>query len=357
MKLVQITHPRQLEALKPSPVRWSDSNPDGWRAVYEKFGSWLVPMVVNRQTRSILSPPGIYEQNAMPRQSDELNCPIPVLLVDLPPHLEKAACIVLAGGIDRLLLPRVADEDSVGVLLDLIDEDFSGALALGVGLDELGGILDSVASAGAGAADEDSLPALPGLHERGAWGIPMLDPALQVDAVSSGCKWGSVRRGSDLSGFLAHFYCTDSKFSALVRDISPLLASRPEGMGELNFSTSPAMPAALVMYRTYQKRTVSAAAQAAGLRVAVDLNVSPEWFDINLLGVPAGWRAYINRARSSELDHLEAAYLLACERRGGDDVLYIVYGGGQRVRELCERRGWSWLPEESDVVRGRYGTD
>jgi hypothetical protein len=57
------------------------------------------------------------------------------------------------------------------------------------------------------------------------------------------------------------------------------------------------------------------------------------------MGVSEGWQAYANRAHPDDLDHLDQAHDLA-RQPSGRDVLYFVYGGGQRVRDLCRVRGW-----------------
>lgn len=187
----------------------------------------------------------------------------------------------------------------------------------------------------------------------GAWGIPMLDLALQADQVFPAIKWGTRRRDELLPGALLHFYTDDSKFGALLKDSSPVVRAKPAAVVEVNFSTGANMPGALVLYQLYQKRTLSAAWQAHGLPLFVDLNVDRRWFDVALLGVPDGWRAYANRAQTADLDHLVEAHRLACSRRGDDDLLYVVYGGGKKAKAFTEARGWVWLPEDSDGRRGR----
>jgi hypothetical protein len=105
------------------------------------------------------------------------------------------------------------------------------------------------------------------------------------------------------------------------------------------------MARALVLHHVYQKRFIARRWQEAGIRVFVDLNVDREFFDLNLYGVPSGWRAYAVRAYARDLGHVEQAFAVACQQ----------HGGGKQARDLCQARGWHWLNEDADRVRGRYG--
>lgn len=121
--------------------------------------------------------------------------------------------------------------------------------------------------------------------------IPILDIRLQGDFVDKPVvTWGSVKRADRMPGIWS-FYTDDYRFSALIADPTPIVNSRCNGIIEPNFSTHSQNPAALVIYRTYQKRWLARYCQHYGIRVFVDMNVAPCWMEYNLLGVPVGWRA------------------------------------------------------------------
>ena len=86
----------------------------------------------------------------------------------------------------------------------------------------------------------------------------------------------------------------------------------------------------------------------------MDLDLAPNYLEMGFIGVPAGWRAYATRChRLSQWTTIEAEYAAAVEHAGSSDILFVVYGGGKKVRRLVEERGWVSLPEHIEVVRGR----
>lgn len=94
------------------------------------------------------------------------------------------------------------------------------------------------------------------------------------------------------------------------------------------------------------------------MRVFVDLNVYRGAYRYNMLGVPVGWKAYTTRGYTDRLDWTDEEYQMAVERAGGPEgVLFLVYGGGAEVRARCKERGWLWIPEGRDVLRGRYADE
>ena len=340
----------------PPGVAWTDANVEAWQRIYARFGQ-LRPVVVNRATMHLLSDPN--ELVALYRMASAGE-PRPsgigskagrwwavAYLVDLPAELEPLACLVLAGGIDRKLAGRLVDQTALAVVMDLAAQGFDQVELAGISLDDLDEILAAVAG------DEDSAPAAPPADERrNDWGIPELALHPQpVDLAGPVRKWGTAARSARHDG-LYHFYTAVKKFTALLRDPAALVATGCRQAVELNLSTTPGQPRALQLYRVYQKRSVSQVWQRAGVQIWVDLNVDASCADLNLLGVPHGWRAYANRGYAGEEWHLEHAYERARERAGGE-ALYLVYGGGQRISDLCAARGWLWLPQDADSSRGR----
>lgn len=184
------------------------------------------------------------------------------------------------------------------------------------------------------------------------WGVPTLDPDLQVEHPPKRIvKWGTVGRRQKLQGCV-HFYTEDSKFTALYRGnrAMQVVKSGCESIVETNYSQNPNMPRAVVLHGIFRKRWLARFWQTQGIRVLVDINVERKFFDLALLGVPKGWRAYANRVHKDSYDHLDAAYELVCQH-AGSDPLYIVYGGGKTIRKQCEQHGWHWYEED---IRSRH---
>ena len=348
-----------LHALRAyaSGIHWHDANVRAWVEVYRMMGM-VRPLVVNSVNGHILNPPGELEALCKLQTEAEIQPPgilhdwrVPVWLAKLTEEDEARWALVLAGGVDHALTTRLYDNSVVDVLLDEAEHDPNRVKAFGIDLRQYTALLEILA-----APKQDTLnSAISGNPTSGYWGIPELDPAFQAETLYPAFKWGTAARSKDLAELMVHFYTDDSKFSALVNDSTPVIESRASTAIEVNFSTSPGMSRALVLYRTFQKRSISRRWQQAGIRLLIDLNVDYEFGEINLYGVPQGWRAYAVRAYAKDLEHVEKAYEWATGHRGSDDVLFVVYGGGKRASELCRQRGWEWLNEESDQIRGRYG--
>jgi hypothetical protein len=88
-----------------------------------------------------------------------------------------------------------------------------------------------------------------------------------------------------------------------------------------------------------------------GLSVIVDMNVGEAFYDINMLGVPKGWKAYATRGYTSRTDQTLHEYKLACDRAGSEQILFIVYGGGIAVKELSQQNGWVWIDEHMNKAK------
>lgn len=185
-------------------------------------------------------------------------------------------------------------------------------------------------------------------------GVPLLRLDLQADALDlPAVAWGSVKRTRPMTGTW-HFYVDDYRFNHLWKDPSAVLNSTCVSIVEPNFSVGLNTPRAVALYQIYRKRWLARLWQEfRGIRVFVDLNVARRYAQENMLGVPEGWRAYATRGSSRYLDDLDFEYELACEKRGGDDILFAVYGGTREVKQHAQRRGWIWLAEQMDVAKGR----
>lgn len=217
---------------------------------------------------------------------------------------------------------------------------------------EITALLDSIAEPVAG--EEDGTPERKDLPEalypsENEWGIPLLDIRKQASAVELPViKWGVLGRTELMRGTY-HFYTDDYKFAALWYDPTIVLRSKCKVVIEPNYSTVDNMPRAIALFRTFQKRWMSRYWQEQGIKVIVDLNVTTGTRDINLLGVPKGWRSYATRAITHELHMVEEDYNTAVEHAGTDDILFVVVGGYEPVKRLCQECGWVHIQEGQNI--------
>jgi hypothetical protein len=174
-------------------------------------------------------------------------------------------------------------------------------------------------------------------------------------------KWGESARSGKANGRGVTFWQDDYKFTALLKHPGRLLDFGPPVVVEPNFSTTPDLPRYEALHRIGLKRNLAAQWGAAGVKLIVDLNVDPAFRDLTLLGVPAGWSSYATRKQEGMTGaDLEADFGLAARHAGlgGTDaasvdlLIFIVFGGGAKVRALCVDHRWGWVPEPSHVARG-----
>lgn len=182
------------------------------------------------------------------------------------------------------------------------------------------------------------------------WDVPILDSGMQAESLVLPIqKWGAIGRTREMLGTY-HFYTADYKFRALWGKPRQLFASGCKTAVEVNWSTGEALPRALALWDVYRKRWLARFWQAHGIRIFVDLNVEPWLQEYNMLGVPAGWRAYATRWRESDCDEIPDQYELAREHADSNDILFLVIGGRTRACELCMDRGWLWVKEHAGSV-------
>ncbi len=186
-----------------------------------------------------------------------------------------------------------------------------------------------------------------------ALGIPTLDLAWQATTLAVPVtKWGSIARSAPMPGTY-HFYTHDYKFSALLKHPFKLVDSGCRVAVEPNISTWPGKAVAEVLAEVCRKRTLARLWQRSGVRLLVDLNVEPEFREVNLLGVPPGWASYAVRChRGVDWSTIETDHAAAVARAGGP-VFLAVFGGGKAARARCEAAGWVHVPEHRHVVEGR----
>ena len=76
--------------------------------------------------------------------------------------------------------------------------------------------------------------------------------------------------------------------------------------------------------------------------------------ELNLLGVPKGWKHYATRGYDGKPEMLEADYQCAAKHAETSEIVFAVFGGGKATRETCISKGWIHIPQESHVIEGRY---
>jgi hypothetical protein len=161
-----------------------------------------------------------------------------------------------------------------------------------------------------------------------------------------------------------HFFTADAKFEPLWRRPNRVLASKPACAVEPNFSTTDQTGVAQALWATFRKRWIGRYWQQSGLSLFVDLNVHSVFnhpgapgsdTPINLLGVPRGWSSFASRSHAGNPDALLDEWAVAQEWSGRDSPLFLVVGGGKRVKSLAKEKGWVWVPEQMQQVHGTSG--
>lgn len=278
-------------------------------------------------------------------------------------------------------LARLSDPDQAALAAILDDANqFDPDLLTAIGYDEreFAALLDAVGESAGNPLPADpppadpldpeaaALPALP-LPERApdaVWpsdndlGIPLLDINMQARALDQPWAiWGATSRKARMQGTWL-FYTEDYRYEALWIDPAPVLATRCQAAVEPNFSCYENMPPAVAIWQIYRKRWIARWWQSRGVRIFADLNVAVNHYDLNLLGIPAGWRAFATRGYSARIDATHQEYAQACRIASAGSKepitpLFVVYGGGKAVKEECRLHGWLWLQEDMDTAKGR----
>jgi hypothetical protein len=77
----------------------------------------------------------------------------------------------------------------------------------------------------------------------------------------------------------------------------------------------------------------------------MDLNVSPKFYDYNMMGVPQGWNAFFIRGYADRADHFEAEYEIAKSISKKDRPNVIVYGGGKKIKKMAEEKALVYVEQ------------
>lgn len=186
-----------------------------------------------------------------------------------------------------------------------------------------------------------------------AYDIPRLDPSLQALALEPPLVgWGTIARRNAMRGTW-HFYVSDYRFASLWDRPDQVLETGCLAAIEPNCSVFDQTPYAMAIALTYRKRWLARYWQSHGLRIFVDLNVSASFAELNLLGVPTGWRAFATRGYEERIPDLARELDLARRHAEGDPVA-LVYGGGPKVRETVEAFGGIHITDDQSLARDRH---
>ena len=176
--------------------------------------------------------------------------------------------------------------------------------------------------------------------EDGGWEIPLLDISMQaIEFAIPAQKWGEQARTTDLKGNgTIHFYTDDCKQNSVFENPTKLANCHPRNIVEPNFSLFLDMAPAFGLQAIYKKRVIARMMQDRGIRVFVDLNVAQKFIELNLIGVPKGWRSFATRGYSDRLGGLELEYRIAetSAAFAGRKPLFVVYGGGEKCKDFCK---------------------
>ena len=170
-------------------------------------------------------------------------------------------------------------------------------------------------------------------------------PNLRLDLQPRVCSvpflcFGEQKRTHNMKGVgTLHFYTDDYRFNTVYEHPEKILRHNPANIVEPNFSLYNDTPIAFGMQAVYKKRMVSRLMQENGIRVFVDLNVAPKFYKLNLLGVPKGYSAFCTRGYSDRLNLLEFELEMAKFVADGNDMTFVVYGGGEEVKKFCRDNG------------------
>jgi hypothetical protein len=176
------------------------------------------------------------------------------------------------------------------------------------------------------------------------WDIPLLDLEMQATHLHLPVHIYGYRGQRKAHGGTWLFYTTDFYFQRVWRDPSVVTKIEPTALSEPNFSVFGQTARAAALYETFRKRWLGRYWQSIGVPLFVDLNVSDAHADLNMIGVPHGWRAFVTRGYADRLDKLRLDYQIA-HRWANGSPLFVVYAGGKAVKALCQQEGWIYVED------------
>lgn len=174
-------------------------------------------------------------------------------------------------------------------------------------------------------------------------------PTLDINMQATSCQipflcFGEQKRTYNLNdeGVL-HFYTDDYRFNSVYEHPEKILQHNPYAIVEPNFSLFNETPIAFGLQAMYKKRFIARAMQQHGIRIFVDLNVAQKFYQLNMLGVPRGWRAFATRGYSDRLNNLAFEYSIAKDWAMGQTPLFVIYGGGVECRRFAHDNGCIYI--------------
>lgn len=167
-------------------------------------------------------------------------------------------------------------------------------------------------------------------------------PMLRMDRQPRFCDipflcFGEQKRTFQMNGTgTLHFYTDDYRFSTIYEHPEKILKHNPANIVEPNFSLFNEMPIAFGLQAIYKKRFIARMMQEKGINVFVDLNVSAKFYKLNMLGIPPGYSSFCTRGYSDRITYLEFEYNLAKSIAGDNQLLFVIYGGGNACRQFAK---------------------
>ena len=170
-------------------------------------------------------------------------------------------------------------------------------------------------------------------------------PTLRLDKQPRFCDrpfvlFGEQRRTMDMKGTgVLHFYTDDYRFNSIYEHPEKIINHNPGAIIEPNFSLFHETPVAFGMQAVYKKRFIGRIMQDYGINVYVDLNVDTKFYKLNLIGIPRGYASFATRGYADRLENLMFEYELAKYIANGNQMIFVVYGGGYSIQDFCKRNG------------------
>ena len=358
-------HPEQLLA---NPLNWRvhpKAQQMSISGVLDDIG-FISPVIVNKTTGHMID--GHMRVSLALRNNVQK---IPVVYVELTEQEEKEALLTL----DPIANMAVADmqnleslisdlsdvNDAVKLLIgDIVDASNKKAVKQGLVSDDEEDEADSNFSENPFGITEDAIKEselterkYPVFLSNNDWGVPLLDLNMQCTKQHTLIEtWGRNARHNTRMPGMWHFYTDDYRFTGIWRDPDVVVKTGAMAAIEPNFSTSDIHPKAEVLYNIWRKRWLAKYWQFNGIETVVDLNVDTEFWDLNLLGVPKGWKSYATRWYA-RFDDIEWQYEQAKKHAESDDITFFVFQTKTKdVEEVCKKKGWILIPMYSNVMRG-----
>lgn len=338
------------------------ANPLNWRihpkaqrealtGVLSEVG-WVQSVIVNRTTGNVVDGHARIEEAL--KLGDET--PVPFVEVELSEEEEQKILLTL----DPVAAMAAADKQNLDALLRDVSTANDAVADMLTELAEKNGLLSALGEEEESEAEEQKAVGIevkafdtvfPSDNE---WGIPTLLPQSALSGLPMPCeRWGRFARGSYNGGTL-HFYTDDARFETIWKTPEKIVTSQCKAILEPNVSTGKMTPRTFVLWGIYRKRWISRWVQQYGIHVFVDLNVEPEFRELNMLGVPRGWMHYATRGYDTRFHEMDEEYKMARNHAGDNPVVFVVVGGGRATYAKCREEGWIHVPQENHVVEGRY---